>query len=121
VSLGFGVKELRFTWPAVSGADFYRLLENPDGVSGYTQLGADLAALSVNHTIPVHQRLNASYIIEACNNAGCTASAPQILGTNLTQAIGYVKASNTGASHLFGTSVALSSNGNTLAVGQEEL
>ena len=117
LSLGFGVKELRFTWPAVSGADHYRLLENPDGVSGYTQVGADLTTLSYNHTIPVHRRLNASYIVEACNSAGCTASAPQILGTNLTQAIGYVKASNTGANDVFGTSVVLSSDGNTLAVG----
>ncbi len=116
LSLGFGVKELQFTWPAVSGADFYRLSENPDGVSGYTQVGANLTALSYNHTIPVHRRLNASYIVEACNNAGCTASAAQILGANLTQAIGYVKASNTGAGDGF-ASVALSGDGNTLAVG----
>jgi hypothetical protein len=117
VSLGFGVKELRFTWPAVDGADFYRLSENPDGVSGYTQVATNITALSYNHTIPVHRRLNASYIVDACNSAGCTASAPQILGTNLTRAIGYVKASNSGASDYFGTSVALSGDGNTLAVG----
>ena len=117
LSLGFGVKELRFTWLAISGADFYRLSENPDGVSGYAQVATNLTALSFNHTIPVHRRLNASYIVEACNNAGCTASAPQILGTNLTQAIGYVKASNTGAGDDFGLAVALSGDGNTLAVG----
>jgi hypothetical protein len=116
VGLGFGVKELRFTWPAVGGADFYRLSENPDGVSGYAQVATNIAALSFNHTIPVHRRLNASYIVDACNGAGCTASAPQVLGANLTQAIGYVKASNTGADN-FGLAVALSGDGNTLAVG----
>jgi hypothetical protein len=117
VSLGFGVKELQFSWPAVSGADFYRLSENPDGVSGYTQVATNITALSYNHTIPVHLRLNASYIVDACSSAGCTASTPQILGTNLTQAIGYVKASNTGARDAFGLAVALSGDGNTLAVG----
>ena len=117
LSLGFGIKELRFTWPAVSGADFYRLSENPDGVSGYNQVASNLTTLSYNHTIPVHRRLNASYIVEACNVAGCTASASQVLGTNLKQAIGYVKASNTDAFDSFGTSIALSGDGNTLAVG----
>jgi hypothetical protein len=117
VSLGFGVKELKFTWPVASGADFYRLSENPDGVSGYAQIATNLTTLSYNHTIPVHRRLNASYIVEACNSAGCTGSAPQILGTSLTQAIGYVKASNTEAFDSFANSVALSSDGNTLAVG----
>ncbi|MFM9886684.1 MAG: FG-GAP repeat protein [Burkholderiales bacterium] len=117
MSLGFGIKELRFSWKAVSGADYYRMLENPDGTSGYTQVGANLTALSVNHTIPVHRRLNASYIVEACNSAGCTGSAAQILGANLTQAIGYVKASLTGSYNYFGASVALSGDGNTMAVG----
>jgi len=117
LGLGFGVKDLRLSWPAVSGADFYRLFENPDGVSGYTQVGADLTTLGYNHRIPVHGRLNAGYVVEACNSAGCTASAPQILGTHLTQAIGYVKASNTAAGDSFGIAVALSTDGNTLAVG----
>jgi hypothetical protein len=117
LNLGFGVKELRFGWPAVSGADFYRLFENPDGVSGYIQVATNLTALSYNHTIPVHRRLNASYILEACNSAGCTPSATQFLGTTLSQAIGYAKASNTGANDNFGFSVALSADGNTFAVG----
>jgi FG-GAP repeat len=118
LSLGFGVKELQFTWPAVGGADFYRLLENPDGVSGYSQVATNIAALSYNHTIPVHRRLNASYIVEACNVGGCTPSFAQTLGINsLTQAIGYFKASNTGVGDQFGLSVALSGDGNTLAVG----
>jgi len=117
LSLGFGVKELRFTWPAVGGADFYRLLENPDGVSGFIQVATNVTALSYNHTIPVHRRLNAEYILEACNIGGCTPSLSLTLGTNLTQAIGYVKASNPGVSDEFGRSVALSGDGNTLAVG----
>jgi len=117
LSLGFGVKELQFSWLAVGGATFYRLLENPDGVSGYAQAATNLIGLSYNYTIAVHRRLNASYILEACNSGGCTASAARILGTDLALAIGYVKASNTGARDQFGFSVALSGDGGTLAVG----
>jgi hypothetical protein len=117
LGLTFGVKELQFSWSAVSGATFYRLLENADGVSGYAEVATNLSALSYKHTIPVHRRVNASYVLEACNSAGCTASAPKILGSTLTQAIGYAKASNPGVNDQFGFSVAVSGDGNTLAVG----
>ena len=117
VTLGFGVKELRFSWPAVAGADFYRLREDPDGTSGYTVVVDIIIAQSVNYTIPVHRRLNARYVVDACNAIGCTPSAVQILTTNLTQAIGYVKASITAAGQQLGFAVAVAGNGNTLAVG----
>jgi hypothetical protein len=65
----------------------------------------------------VHRRLNASYVIEACNVGGCTPSFSLAPGTNVAQAIGYVKASNTGAGDQFGIAIALSRDGNTLAVG----
>ena len=116
-NLTFGLKELRFTWPAVSDAAYYRVLENPDGVSGFVQVATDLTAPSYNHTIPVHRRLNASYVIEACNVGGCTPSSSLAPGTNVSQAIGFVKASNTGAGDQLGMAVALSRDGNTLAVG----
>ena len=67
--------------------------------------------------------MNASYIVEACNSGGCTGSQPQIVSSLLlTQAIGYAKASNivaksTGTGDQFGQAVAVSGDGNTLAVG----
>jgi hypothetical protein len=115
--LSFGVKELRFSWTAVSGATFYRLLENPDGASGFGQVATNITATNFNYTIPVHRRLNASYKVEACNVGGCTASVALDLGSDLVKAIGFAKASNTGAGDQFGTSVAVSGDGNTLAVG----
>ena len=122
--LGFGVKELQFSWAAVSGAVSYQLLENPDGVSGYATVASGITATSYNYTIPVHRRLNASYEVAACNPGGCTASAPVAPGTDLVQAIGYAKASNPGGSasfsvqgDQFGMAVAVSGDGNTLAVG----
>jgi FG-GAP repeat len=122
--LGFGVKELQFSWAAVSGATSYQLLEDPDGASGYAPVASGITATSYNYTIPVHRRLNASYEVAACNPGGCTASAPVAPGTDLVQAIGYAKASNPGGSgsfsvlgDQFGMSVAVSGDGSTLAVG----
>jgi len=122
VSLSFGVKELQFSWLAAAGATFYRVLENQDGVSGYAKVSSDITATSYNHTIPVHRRLNASYIVEACNSGGCAGSQPILVAGQLTQAIGYAKASNivaksTGIGDQFGNAVAVSGDGNTLAVG----
>jgi hypothetical protein len=115
--LAFGVKELQFSWAAVGGATFYQLLENPDGVSGFGQVATNITATNFNYTIPVHRRLNASYEVAACNSGGCTPSVAIDLGADLVRAIGYIKASNAGASDQFGFSVALSGDGNTLAVG----
>src|SRR6267154_151583 len=117
LGLAFGVKELQFSWASIAGATFYRLLENPDGGASFNQVATNITATSYNHTIPVHRRVNASYVLAACNAGGCTPSVALTLDSSLTQAIGYVKASNTGAGDMLGFSVALSGDGNTLAVG----
>jgi hypothetical protein len=117
LSLNYGIKQLKFSWNAVAGADYYRLFENPDGASGYTQLSGDLTTTSYNHDISLYRRLNASYMVEACNSAGCTDSGAISLSANLVEAIGYVKASNTDASDNFSQALAPSADGNTLAVG----
>jgi hypothetical protein len=112
------IKGFAFTWADVSGETEYRLLENPDGSSGYTEV-ATLAANSTSHdrTVFLPARINARYILQACNSAGCSDSAPVLVSGTLAAAVGYVKASNTGASEHFGNSIALSADGNTLAVG----
>ncbi|KNZ31277.1 MAG: hypothetical protein AD742_18125 [Methylibium sp. NZG] len=62
-------------------------------------------------------RVLANYRLRACNAGGCTASATQNWSiAALNASIGYVKASNTEASDFFGIDVALSGDGNTLAV-----
>ena len=113
------VKVFRFTWTDAADVTFYRLLEDPDGSSGYTQVGADILPGTgmFDHEVPLHRRLNASYVLQSCNAAGCTDSAVLSVSGTLDGAIGYVKASNTDGGDLFGWSVALSANGDTLAVG----
>lgn len=119
-----GMKQLQFIWNAVDGADHYRILENPDGASGFSVIsGADnISGSSYNVDIPVHLTdwAAAQYMVEACNTDESQCSS--ILDDALTAAdaivsTGYFKASNTGAGDYFGSSVALSGDGNTLAVG----
>ncbi len=75
LALTYGIKTLEFNWAAVDGASHYRLFENPDGSSGFSQLGIDITATNVDHTIALYQRINARYLLEACNSEGCTASS----------------------------------------------
>lgn len=117
------IKAFRFTWTDVSNETEYRLLESPDGTSAYTKV-ATIAADSTSRDLQVFLpgRVNARYLLQACNSAGCTDSSVVSVSTALTtaaltSAIGYVKASNTGTNDLFGRSVALSADGTTLAVG----
>ncbi len=118
--IGFGVKQLQFSWNAVSGASYYRLFENPDGVSGFTQVGGNITAINATRDVSVlrHDWANARYLVQACNSVGCSADSNEVNTAGaVLQAIGYFKASNTGAADRFGGSIALSSDGNTLAVG----
>ncbi|MFQ3260343.1 MAG: hypothetical protein ACI9E9_000226 [Reinekea sp.] len=113
------IKTFAFTWEDSADATHYQLLENTDGQSGFSQVGDNIAAgeQSVNITVPLYARTNAQYIIDACNSAGCTSSQTLSVSDNLTQAIGYLKASNADADDQFGRSVSISDDGTTLAVG----
>jgi hypothetical protein len=115
------IKQLIFSWDAVTGAAYYRLLENADGHSGFTQVGDDIPAgtLAATRDIAVHlfDWVEAQYLVEACNIGGCNSSSV-ITATNvMLDTIGYFKASNTESNDHFGRMVALSGDGKTLAVG----
>lgn len=113
-------KTLRFEWSAVPDATYYRLLKDPDGKSGYTQVGDDITGTSVEEIISAHLQdwINAKYLVEACNANGCASQSDiTFTATEMLQSIGYLKASNIGAYDWFGWSVALSGDGQTLAVG----
>ena len=115
------IKTFAFGWDDVGSETEYRLLENADGASGYTPI-ASIPSGTTSHELEVFlpERINASYILEACNSEGCSDSAEVFVDTNLADAVGYVKAFNTGDDDKFGTSVALAADGKTLAVGAAE-
>jgi hypothetical protein len=133
-AIGFEpIKTFSFTWSADEDADHYRLMENPDGQSGYTQVGADIpvGTESASTVVPLHKRSSARYVIASCDNAGCEDSKVIAVDDPFVDAIGYIKASNAGAGDHFGGSegvlggsdslsrgvVKLSQDGTTLAVG----
>jgi hypothetical protein len=113
------VKTFRFDWTDVSDATHYKLLENPDSSAGFTQVGSDIpqGTQSIDHVVPLYARLSAQYILQSCNVVGCTDAASVAVSGSLVDSIGYFKASNTEAGEQFGGAVALSADGNTLAVG----
>ncbi|MFA0813786.1 histidine kinase [Microbulbifer epialgicus] len=123
VSLSFqAVKLFQFTWDEVEGASYYRLQENPDGVSGFTQVGEDIPQGTETYTleVPIYARINAQYLLQACNTEGCSDSEVLTVDSTLANSIGYFKASNTDKEDLFGYSVSLSKDGKTLAVAAPE-
>lgn len=118
-TLDFATKSFLFSWSDVADATHYKLLENPDGVSGFSQVGSDIPAgvQTATHKVPLHGRLNASYLLQSCDAVACIDSSEIKITGSLTEAIGYIKASNTGYQDAFGWSIALSGDGTTLAVG----
>ena len=126
-NVSYDIKRLTLRWAPVIGADSYRLFERPDSLdegTGYVQIGPEMSAgtLAYEHEIFLPARRYAAYILESCENGECTESPPRLVGNgteeiNLTRAVGYFKASNTGANDLFGSAVAISADGRTLAVG----
>jgi hypothetical protein len=118
VAVGYGIKQVVLNWGAVAGASSYRVYKSPGGSSGYTQIGGTLTASSYSDPVAVHMIdwVNTRYIVSACNGFGCTDSPP-VSATASAQAIGYFKASDTERNDSFGIGVAISADGNTLAVG----
>ncbi len=112
-------KVFRFSWTDEADATYYQLLENPDGASGFTQVGSDIpqGTQTFDHIVPLYARINAQYILQSCNATGCTSSGTVSASVNLVASIGYAKASNTDAGDRFGWAVSLAADGNTLAVG----
>ena len=113
------VKGFKFDWTDVSDASLYKILENKNGVSGFSKIGNDIAqgVGTTTQIVPLHKRLNAQYILQSCTTTGCIDSAAISVTGTLVDSIGYVKASNTGSGDEFGSAVSLSSDGSTLAVG----
>jgi trimeric autotransporter adhesin len=111
-------KAFQFSWTSVAGSTHYRLLEDPTGSSGFTPITGNLPVTrtSFEHIVALYRRVNARYIVQACNAAGCSDSNTVHVSGSLAEAIGYFKASNVGEDDIFGVKVALSSNGTTLAV-----
>jgi hypothetical protein len=118
---GLQTKMFRFTWPDVAGETEYRLLEDLDGNSGFTQrevLLADSEQADIEVFLP--ESVDARYLVQSCDSVGCLDSNVVNATDAIDDAVGYIKATDPNAfdsfSGLRGT-LALSADGTTLAVG----
>jgi cysteine-rich repeat protein len=108
------VKQFDFSWAAANGATFYRLLERPTPNASYAQLGADIVGTATSRTMPLHLRLRRELHPEACNDGGLHglgAGRRRRLdgeGGRVLQGLQHRQVID-----LFGSSVALSGDGNT--------
>ena len=116
LAINYDIKALKFSWTEVSNSDYYLVLENTNGTSGFDQLSEEITNLDYSSQVPSYARLNASYMVSACNDFGCVDSAENY-PLPINDVIGYFKASNTGFNSEFGSDVALSNDGTTLIVG----
>lgn len=114
-----GNKMLKFQWSAVEGKTFYKLFKRANKTSTYEQVGANFTTTTVSDSISVHLTdwINNNYMVQACDSNGCENSRDITIDSAMLTSIIYVKASNAEASDWFGWSLAISADGNTMAVG----
>ena len=114
-------KRLGVSWAAVPTALTYKVYLNPDGISGFTQVGADVVApatsLSLDVSVHTFKWPAALLRVEACNETACSGSAALGTASAMLPAIGYLKAAAPDASDVFGASVAVSGDGAIVVVG----
>ena len=118
LTAGYDIKRVVLNWQAVSGADFYRVLRSTDAGQSFSQISGDITQLSFTDPVDVHLTNWAvlNYKVQSCIGATCTDS--NILSNlNSARPVGYVKAANAGAADRFGYALAVSGDGDTLAVG----
>ncbi len=114
-------KRLDISWNAVPTALTYKVFLNPDGVSGFTQVGADVLAptttASLDVSVHTFKWAAALFRVEACNDTACSGSVALSASNAMLAAIGYFKAASVDSNDAFGTSVAVSGDGATVVVG----
>ena len=121
VTTGADLKRLIFDWDPVPGATYYQLLVSTwsPGLP-FEVTRDDIPASTTRVQVAIASHLifweHIRYIVAACNEAGCTNSDQIGVQDQMLDTIGYFKASNTQAGDLFGDDVALSSDGQTMAV-----
>ncbi|SHO54733.1 hypothetical protein [Vibrio quintilis] len=117
-----GVKQMTLAWTSASddaGVTYSVCKKDTTQTNNCDVLTSVTDVLSATVTVDsLVQALSAGYFILAQSGDKTKASSEASLTTDtVTRMIGYFKASNTGIMDYFGYNVALSSDGNTLAVG----
>ena len=129
-----GIKTLDFAWSALSNATHYQLRSNPDGNSGFVDLTTTGVVVSPNSTMIRQTTAQArvslrhyipkangpQYAVNICTTTPCGSSfqhnSVALTNAQLNNLIGRLQASNGEIGDLFGASVRISGDGNTLVV-----
>ena len=112
------IKQFNFSWGAAAGAQSYELWESETEGAPFVKIQAlDINETSISLTMPLHLRFGARYVLKACNEDGCADSNEVEVKESMAEAIGYFKAAHIGDVDQFGSSVAMSGDGTTIAVG----
>ncbi len=123
LNITLGLKQMKFNWFAQPGASYYKILQSTDGWATFSELpnGGYLTGMNFNRPLAVHKfdQAKTQFKLQAYNNndSKLIESDPVSITGNLAGAIGYVKSIQTVGTEWFGSSVAISADGNTLAVG----
>ncbi len=112
------IKAFNFSWVDTAEASHYKLLEDPDGQSGFSQIGSNINAgvERYEHIVALYSRLTSRYLLQVCNAEECVDANIVSVNGDLIEGIGYFKASNTNSDDRFGQVVKLSADGSTLAI-----
>ena len=112
-------KTIRISWQPTPDAQYYRVLEKSDGLSGFAQVSEDLKSTTqiYDHRVALYKKVNARYIVQACKADSCVNSEQLIMSGSIANAIGYLKASNADKRDSFGFSVSLNADGTVMAIG----
>ncbi|MDH5377511.1 MAG: FG-GAP repeat protein, partial [Gammaproteobacteria bacterium] len=112
------LKQLNLNWNSISGSNYYNVLINPDGASGFEKLAENVTDTNYLWEVSVHLTdwANASIAVEACDGSGCYVSPASTIAEFMVESIGYVKASLPQIYANFSI-VSLSADGKTMAVG----
>lgn len=123
---GYGFKSLNFIWAKVEQTSFYRILEQPGPGTGFSDISGEIDGLGngpFRYTATLHLHTtdwsNAKYMFEACNDEGCTGSDDtlDVSPDDSVSMVGYMKPFDPVATGQFGSALAYSADGGTLAVG----
>lgn len=118
VSAEISTKQLRLSWPEVNGATQYKIYQNTDGSSGYESIGeTDELVFTLPLAVHLTDWDDASFMVEACNQAGCSPGDDVYIAGDALGAIGYLKSPTPQDKSAFGFSSALSADGQILVVG----
>lgn len=112
-------KTIHFGWTAVPGATFYRLYRDPTGSAGFAQFATDNPGLFFNLLSNLHLAdwTRPTFMVRACNAGGCGPQSNVANAVSATvTAIDYRK-NWADLGDEFGETLALSADGNTLAIG----